>query len=430
MANNLLKRLREKDKSGLFNPSQNSTAYKTGFLPFDYRNGFKMEVRDFSDKVTASYPSVGLCGGTFFTIIGKTGVAKTTFCIQIAYNIVKPFDNGFVIHYDLEQATSYTRIKNITGASQEALMDKYILRQEKNYLEDIFDSIITIANEKEADKNSFMYDTGLADEFGNPIKTFVPTVILIDSLPTLSSRELSGASKSSGKKGKDDGVIKETEQMTGQTEAMRMAQKVKQFYKKLMPIIKTYNIMVIAINHVNDKVEVNAFTHTQPQVMYMKINEAVPGGYAPMYYAHTWVQFISKDKKTMEDDGFDGFAVMCWFLKSRTNKAGQSCKLIYNQLTGFDPIMTLYEFAKDNELVDGRNPYQFFKGFKDIKFNSKKFREEFLENEKLREALMETVREPLHDMLSSVSDHERDLSHGEVLERFFDAQEKEEREDK
>lgn len=264
MAERLLDRLRKKDKKGLFLPAQTSVSYSTGFLPFDYRNGYKVQVMDLDENQIMSYPSIGLMGGTFVTIIGKTGVAKTTWTVQAAYNIIKDFgENAFIVHYDLEQALNYTRIKNITGATQRELSEKYILRQEKNYLEDIFDSVVAIANEKEEDKKSFKYDTGLVDEFNNPIIAYVPTVIIVDSLPSLASRDM------------------DEEEMKGQTDAMRMAQKVKQFYKKLLPIIKTYNITLFAINHINFKVEMNAFTKTQPQVMYMKMDEAVPGGNAP-----------------------------------------------------------------------------------------------------------------------------------------------------
>ena len=257
MANRLLDRLRSEDKKGLFNSSQVSTTYPTGFLPFDYLNGYKVKVVDGDENIVDVYPAVGITGGTFITVIGKSGVAKTTFVIQTAYNIVKDFaDDAFVMIYDLEQALNYTRIKNITKASQKELDNKIVLRQEKNYIEDIFDSIISIANMKEANKKEFQYDTGIVDEFGKPIVAYVPTVVVIDSIPTLASKDTD-------------------EEMKGGTDAARMAKAIKQFYSKLMPIIKTYNITVFTINHINAKLEINAFTKTQPQVMYLKADESL-----------------------------------------------------------------------------------------------------------------------------------------------------------
>lgn len=264
MANRLLDKLREKDKKGLFNSSQVSVNYPTGFLPFDYLNGYKVKVVDMDENLIGSYSATGITGGTFVTIIGKSGVAKTTWTIQTAFNMVKNFDDdAFVLCYDLEQALNYTRIKNITGATQQELDSKFVLRQEKNYIEDIFDSIIAIANTKEANKSDFMYDTGTVDEFNKPIRAYVPTVIIIDSIPTLASKETEG-----------------DEEMKSQTDAMRAAKQLKQFYSKLMPIIKTYNITIFAINHINVKIEINPFTKTQSQVMYLKQDESLknPGG--------------------------------------------------------------------------------------------------------------------------------------------------------
>lgn len=386
MGNSLLNKLRSEDKKGLFSSSQVSITYNTGFIPFDYLNGYKVKVIDKNEKVIDSYPATGLMGGTFVTIIGKSGVAKTTWVIQTAYNMVRKFtDNAFIMCYDLEQALNYTRIKNITGATQEELDNKFVLRQEKNYIEDIFDSIISIANAKEANKKEFQYDTGLLDEFGNKIVGYVPTVIIIDSIPTLASKETD-------------------EEMKGGTDAARMAKVIKQFYSKLMPIIKTYNITIFTINHINAKMEINAFTKTQPQVMYLKQDESIPGGNAPIYYANTLIKFVSSTKFKKEDDGFDGFMVRAELLKSRGNKAGQSCNLIYNQLSGFDPILSLYQFAADNDLVDGRNPYKYFKTNKDVKFDSRKFRQLCRENESIRDSLYDSTKPFLDKLLSSIDD--------------------------
>lgn len=385
MAGRLLDRLREKDKKGLFKPAQVSVMYPTGFLPFDYRNGYVVNVFDGENNVVDKYPSIGIGGGTFCTVVGKSGVAKTTWVIQTAYNIVKKFnEDAFVMIYDIEQSLNYTRIKNITKANQSELDTKIILRQEKNYIEDMFDSIVAIANDKEANKDTLMYDTGLCDELNRPIKTYIPTVIVIDSLPMLAS--------------KNDDL-----EMKGQTSQARMAQQIKQFYTKLMPIIKTYNITIFVINHINAKIEINPFAKTQSQLMYLGGDKSIPGGNAPLYLAHNTLEFISSTKFKMEDDGFDGFMVRVNLVKSRSNKAGQSVNLVYNQLYGFDPILSLYQFADDNNMLDGRNPYKYFKNNKEVKFDSRKFRDAFNNNEAVREALKEATQPLLEELLSDVN---------------------------
>lgn len=401
MGNRLLERLRAKDKKNLFTKTQTAVSYSTGFLPFDYRNGYMVEVRDINDKLVTEYPSTGIVGGSFVTIVGKSGVAKTTFAVQIAANIVKKFSSSFVQHYDLEQALTYTRIKNVTGFTQNELYEKYILKQERTFIEEIFESIMAIAKEKEEHKSDYSYDTGLRNEFNEPIIALEPTVVILDSIPTVASSDSSS-------------------EMEGGTYANRVAKALAQFYKRLTPVIKSSNIIVIAINHINQKIEINPMLKTQPQLLYMKMDESMPGGNAPIYYAHNLIKFVSAGKYKAEDDGFDGFKVRAELLKSRTNKAGQFCHLVYNQTLGFDPIMTQLEFALENGLVDGRNPYKYFIDFKDVKFDSRKFRQSFMENEKLRFALYDQTIPVLSKQLSRVdpNDLQSSISHLEVLQRL------------
>jgi hypothetical protein len=42
-----------------------------------------------------------------------------------------------------------------------------------------------------------------------------------------------------------------------------------------MPVIKTYNITVMCINHINAKIEINPFAKSQPQLMYLKMDESL-----------------------------------------------------------------------------------------------------------------------------------------------------------
>lgn len=261
MANPALERLRKNDKKGLFLSSQTSVSYLTGLTPLDYKNGYIVEVRDRNEKLIKKYESLGVVGGTFITIVGKTGTAKTTLASQIAAKIVKDHPCSFCQHYDLEQADSYTRIKKVTGLTQAELEDKYVLRQEKMYIENIFEAIMLLAKDKETNKEEWQYETGLEDEFGKPIITYQPTVVILDSIPTVASEDSDGKTA-----------------MEGSTYANRVAKALAQFYKKLMPIIKTYNITVIAINHINAKIEINPFAKTQPQILTMKMDESLPGG--------------------------------------------------------------------------------------------------------------------------------------------------------
>lgn len=406
----LLDKLREKDKKGIFEASYAGESYMTGFLPFDYRNGYILSSINSDDQLIVDQQILGVPGGCFITIVGKSGTAKSTFAMQLAVKMIEGFSDGIVIHYDLEQATTYTRVKNVTGASQKVLKTNYILKQGTSYIQDIFNSIMIIAKEKESLKDELMYDTGKLDEFGLPIKVFQPTVVIVDSIPTLSSKDT------------EDSV-----EMQGATYSNRIAREISQFYTRLMPVIKPYNITVIAINHIKSKIEINPMMKTQPQLLYMKMDESMPGGFAPIYYAHLLTKFVTSGKRTVEKDGFDGMDVNAILLKSRTNKAGQQCTLVYNQVSGFSRPLTLLRFAEENNLVSGRNPHLYFIGDDTVKFNRNKFEEEFYTREELGQSAIKTCIPVLTQQLSANSrSTEKNLDILTLIERLEHSQKNEE----
>lgn len=275
MANPLLQALRENDKEGLFDASPSMVCYSTGVPTLDYQLGYTLVSRDENDTIIGTHDSLGVVGGSFITIIGKSGTAKTALACKMAAEIVKPFKSGFVNHYDLEQALNPTRIMNLTGLTTKEYMDHYVLKSSRSYIEDIFDSIMEIANEKQKNKKLYQYTTEFKDEFGNPITLYEPTVYIIDSIPVLATRPEQKKVKAKKGSGQEDYYV-EDQEIEGQTYALRVAKALKQFFSRLIPIIKEFNITIISINHINQKLEINPFAKTQAQVLYLKADETLP----------------------------------------------------------------------------------------------------------------------------------------------------------
>jgi hypothetical protein len=383
----LLDKLKANDKKGLFKEDSSSDMYETGFLPFDYRNGTIITAKDKEDKVLERWQGLGMVGGTLTTIIGKSGTAKTTFVIQAAVNTIRKYEDAMVLHYDIEQATTYTRIRNITGISNKELEGKYFLSRDNVFIQDIFTGIMKVVELKESLGDSIKINTGKLDELGRPLIVYPPTIVIIDSIPGLASKE-----------NKDD------DSMQGSTYANRIAKELSQFHNRLVPILRPYNISIIEINHLKTKIDINPMAKTQAQIMYLKQDEAVPGGTAPIYYSNLYLKFVSSKKLNVEDDGINGMIVKVQLIKSRTNTAGHEIELVYNQITGFSPALSLLHYAKEKELLGGRNPKLYFISDPEVKFSRNEFEAKYTLDPAFREMAIRACKDSMETMLSVNAD--------------------------
>lgn len=404
MANLLLEKLRENDKEGLFEASPSIVCYPTGIDTLDHQLGYTLVARDLDDNIIDTHDSLGLVGGSFVTVIGKSGTAKTALACRMAASITKPFPNSFTIHYDLEQALNPTRIKNLTGLTNREYLDNYVLKSSRSYIEDIFDTVMEIANEKKKDKKNYQYTTDFKDEFGEPITLYQPTVFIIDSIPVLAMRPEEKTVKAKKGSGMEDYTV-EKQEMEGQSYPMRVAKALSQFFRKLIPIIREFNITIISVNHINQKIEMNAFAKTQAQVLYLKADESLPGGNSPIYFANTLIKHIAvgASKANKEDDGYAGFRVNAEIIKSRTNISGVKVPMIYDQDAGFCNERTLLEYARDLGLVNGgRKNARYLGDMDSVKFNENDIVNEYRNREEVREAFDLVVGPHLDLMLSRV----------------------------
>lgn len=401
----MLAELQKVDKKGLFQRTETSISYATGFPTIDYRNGYKLKSYDErTNEYIGETESIGIVSGSFNTVIGRSATAKTTGVIQMAYNIIKPFEDGLIYQSDLENSTTYTRVRNVTQMSTDEMSKKFVLKSDSVFIEDIFETIMSIYTLKINDPKRYQYDTGILDEFGNPIKQYVPTVIIIDSIPSIALR-----------------VAEDKVDMQTETYATRKAKSIAQFYRNLGPYIKKANIIVFAINHINDKIDINPFAKTQAQTMYLKMDEHLPGGSSPIYYANNIFKFISNTKYSEEKEGFDGFRIKCELIKSRTNKAGQFANLIYDQEHGFSYARTMLEFIDEISMLGGRNPHRFIKGYDHLKFSTKKFPEALSEKPELHEAMMDVALPVLRSFLSSGEDRPSKVDEFQIMNNVLES---------
>lgn len=393
--NVLMEALRSNDKTGeLFENNSTFTAYKTGYPALDYNLGFNVNVFNDNDELIETYPALGVTTGSIVTIIGKSHVGKTTLAIQIASNIVRPFPSGVVIHYDLEGGTNMTRIGVLSRyQASEMKNGKYVLRQHGASIEEIKMSIAKIYKEKVDNPKLYQYETGKLDEFGKPIVAFEPTCIIIDSVAALSPM-INENTK--------DG-IKALEEISSQTDTMRLTAEVGRFLKECLPMMKAGNIIMFLINHIKTKPGMGV--PQAPELRFLKQDETLPCGKALQYYTNTMIRLtaIGAEKYSLEDDGFNGFGVQAQFIKNRSNADGTIAPLVFDKLTGYDSLRSSFMLAKSLGMTGGNRNGYYFINDKEQKFTLSEIHDYFAENREMYKLMYGYIVPVLSQNLSTVS---------------------------
>lgn len=368
------------DKHGLFQSDDNFTMYPSGFLPLDYANGFWQETK-MKDGSIQMLPMTGIMGGTFTSVIGTTGAGKTTLCDQMAYSIIRPFADGLVIHVDAEKTSNKQRILQICGAKDDGRIK---LDKSHTSIDDVLDMVKDVCDLKQSLGKQIMYKAPVPGIEGEYFWQYPPTVFIIDSLPAFNAKSYN------------------VDNLGGNTDGMSAARETTRFYTNCIDRAWQYNLSFIVINHIKPKVEMDRFSAPPKGLLLLGQGEHLPRGQVAQYYSQTYfrVNMRKSDAYNMEDNGFTGYRCTCQLAKSKTNSSGTTFPIALIGNLGFDPYYTLYEFASEYDLVKGRNPYLYFAGNENIKFNRKDFRRKFMYEEQFRLMVLETIQPALELMLS------------------------------
>lgn len=379
----LIDELLSNDTAGLWDNDDAFVNYSTGFLPLDYANGFWQIVKE-SDGSYKNVPITGILGGTVITVIGETGSGKTTFAEQIGYEIIRKFVNGVLNLVDAEKTALFQRLLQVTKASPDD--KRLILTKSKTTIEDVLDKIDRLCKLKESGKREYMYEVADRTVDGKTRWVYEPSVIIIDSLPSFNGKNFN------------------VDDLGTNMDGGRGAKDVSRFFSNILDRIWHYNITIICINHIRPKMNVDPYSQP-PRGLFMLNNqtETLPRGSVSQYYSHTFfrIRAIKSNAYTMADNGFTGFKSMIQLAKSKTNLVGTSFPVAFISGIGFDPIYTLYEFAAEYKLLQGRNPYLYLEGMEDEKFNRKDFRNKMLSNNEFRTRFITTLVPYMEALLGS-----------------------------
>lgn len=380
------------DKKGVFKSDDTFVNYSTGLEALDYANGFWLPVKQSNGEVE-HVAITGIIGGTFCTIIGTTGSGKTTLADFIGWNIVKQFEDGLMIHVDAEQTALKPRICSITGADPDD--PRLILAKDDTSIEFVLKMINEIVTLKESGGKKYMYEVKNKTYGGKPFMAYVPTVIIIDSLPQFNSINMN------------------VDDLGTNMDGARGAKDVAAFYNKALMLTRKYNISIFPINHLLPKVEADRFAAPPQGLIMIRPGENVPRGMKPLYMSQNVFRCNAIKSNMYDKDkvGFDGFKIVIQIAKSKTAFIGSNIPVAFNAKYGFDPVFSLFEYGTDAKIIQNSGAYYYLQGMEDMKFTRKNFREKYITNDEFREKFSKTIFPYFEAILGNkdISDEDRIL---------------------
>lgn len=387
----LLQELEEENaKSGLFSSKSNTMiSYPIGMPVLDHQLGAIYKMYDMEGNIVTK-KHIGLRAGTFTMFVGPSSSGKTTAAEQAAWIIVEPFgEDATIEHYDVEKSSTDLRIRTVTGMSKEEFDTRYHLDQETDTWEDILMKITKISEKKKSDPARFMYEAGVDEITGEKIMHYIPTVIIIDSLMSVTSKH------------------EDTDEISGLTSGGREAIYRGKFYRNALRYTMKYNINVFSINHYDDEMpSIGPVGAKGKELPFIPTGKIIPGGKKVKYYTDAIILFqplSAKDGiKTKDENGYNGLPVKTLVIKSRTSSGGMVTLQEFIQESGFDPRLTVMNLAKQLGIISGRNPSCYFSCNPDVKFDTRKFIEEMGRDPEIVRTLYKEMKPILDGMIPLV----------------------------
>lgn len=361
--------------------SEPDHAYPTGFLTFDYINGTVVHVK--KDDMQFSYNSIGIVDGSMVTVIGRSSSGKTTWCVQTAGNIIRPFKSSCIWMDSVEGGIVDTRAQSLLKLYGKDFEDRWIPRNTGVTAENFYQRIKYVHDLKLEAEDKITYDTGTYTQDGEKIYKMEPSVYILDSLAMLTP-----------------GKLTEEEELSGQMSVTSSAKMNTMVFKRIIPMLKAANIILFVVNHITEDVQITPFSRTQGQLSYLKPGERLGGGRAAIYVTNLLVRLDDHSKmKSDEGLGIDGSLVDFTLLKSRTAAVGQKITLVFNYNVGFDPDLSLYYFLKSRKLINGAGIGLYIGDRNDLKFSQKNLKTKLQENEEFRNVFVQYCLQELQTLI-------------------------------
>ena len=386
-------------------------SYPTGIAIFDYAFGYEVIVRGDDDTVIKKRTCLGLQAGSFNILTGRTQSFKTTIACQMIANIAYA-NNGNIVHYDAEQRLVLQRVKTLTKLPENWFsgeFPRYSLRSGAIGFDTLQNDITEIYENKMRNKDLLLKDTGEVDDRNHPIMLMPPTIVFVDSLQDVISKEYD----INDKKWLDD-----AKELRGNMYGAQSAKTIRGLLTDVLPMLKEANIILIAIAHKTSNMSLNPFAGVKKQFQYGSNDERISGGSAVEFNASAVINLsgiVKEDSRYHEStDGFEGNTVLFEPTKSSTNESGNEKTGLGFQIVvdkrkdGVDNIRTLILFLNQRGRLKGNKAgYRVIDKNGEIiseKFTWKHVYEDFQKDQNTYKSFMLTAKEELETLIAKAED--------------------------
>ena len=346
--------------------------YPTGFLNFDYLNGYIATEKNPETEEYEEYYNLGIEDGSYVSFIANTGVGKSTLVCQIAANIARRFETTTIFE-DMIEATGMndSRRLELSKFTEDEYKKRYIIRNTGVTTESIYARIKMIHDLKIEHPEDFIYDTGRRDLQGKPIMKLEPTIYIIDSIAMLMPEK----------------YIEEDE-LAGKSMGAASALIASNVFKMIIPLLKSANIILFGINHILEDVQMTAMPKKNP-VPYLKQGERIPKGRTATFLANNIIRLDNANKLKL-DEGYhiEGSVIEASLVKSRASGKKKPTRLVLDFANGFDPWLSALETMKYNKLLYGGGASLAVDPEKQFKFSLGTFRDKVLNDQEFRNAFV------------------------------------------
>ena len=385
--------------------------YPTGISVIDYALGYEVNVKDEAGNIIKKRICLGLQAGSFNVLTGATQSFKTTLGMQMCANVAYA-NNGNVIHIDAENRLALQRAKTLTKLPEswfEGDFPRYAIKNGAIGYDTLQNYVTEVYENKMKHKDVLLKDTGEVDDHNQPIKLMPPTVMFVDSISDVISKEYDIRDKKEWDKQKE---------MRSNTDGMQNAKTLKGVISDILPMMKEANIIVLVIAHENANVAMTAYAGPKKQFQYGNKDIKISGGKAVEYNASALMTFTGEIKEDsryhISTDGFEGNTVLFEPTKVSTNESGNEKTglgfriVIDKRRNGADNLRTLILFLNQRGRLKGNKA-----GFKVIdnkgeelteRFTWKKVYDDFKENPVTYKTFMLTAKEELEKLIAKAPD--------------------------